>query len=285
MTARQLDGKQLASTLQAELKERVQALASRGILPTLAVVLVGDDPASAVYVRTKERRAAETGLTTRDIRLPASTSTHALLAQLDALNADAAVHGILVQLPLPPHVDTALVLQRVHPHKDVDGFHPENLGLLLRGTPRVLPCTPHGCMKLLKLAGVSLQGAHAVVIGRSQIVGLPMFHLLVQQNATVCLAHSHTRNVPELVAKADVVVAAVGRAKFVQGSWLKPGAVVLDVGINRLPDGTLCGDVDAASAQDVAGALTPVPGGVGPMTIACLLANVVQVAERYALTV
>lgn len=282
MTAARLDGKACAARLLAEVEQRVAGCKQRGVQPCLAVVLVGDDPASQVYVRSKERRAAEVGIEARDHRLPATTTTEELLALVAALNADRGVDGILVQLPLPAQCDTQRVLLAVDPAKDVDGFHPDNLGRLMLGQPRFVACTPQGCMFLLHVAGVPLAGLRALVIGRSTIVGKPMAQLLVQADATVTVAHSRTRELAAEVARADVVVAAIGRPEFVRGEWIRPGAVVIDVGMNRLPDGRLVGDVEFAAAAERASAITPVPGGVGPMTIACLLHNVVIAAERRA---
>lgn len=282
MSARRLDGKARAARLLAEVEQRVRACTERGVRPCLAVVLVGDDPASQVYVRSKEKRAAEIGIEARDHRLPATTTTDELLALVAALNADRGVDGILVQLPLPPQCDAQRILLAVDPAKDVDGFHPDNLGRLMLGQPRFVACTPQGCMLLLADAGLALAGARALVIGRSTIVGKPMAQLLVHADATVTVTHSRTRDLAAEVAQADVVVAAIGRPEFVRGAWIKPGAVVIDVGMNRLADGRLVGDVEFAAAEARASAITPVPGGVGPMTIACLLNNVVLAAERRA---
>jgi len=282
MSARRLDGKARAARLLGEVERRVGACLERGVRPCLAVVLVGDDPASHVYVRSKERRAAEVGIEARDHRLPVTTTTDELLALVAALNADRSVDGILVQLPLPSQCDTQRILLAVDPAKDVDGFHPDNLGRLMLGQPRFVACTPQGCMLLLEDAGIPLAGLRALVIGRSTIVGKPMTQLLVHADATVTAAHSRTRDLAAEVARADVVVAAIGRPEFVRGEWIKPGAVVIDVGMNRLADGRLVGDVEFAAAEARASAITPVPGGVGPMTIACLLHNVVLSAERRA---
>ncbi len=282
MSAAVLDGKACASALLAAAKVRVAACAARDATPCLAVVLVGDDPASQVYVRSKERRAEETGVATRDHRLPACTTTEELVTLIRDLNADPAVDGILVQLPLPRQVDGAAVLRAIDPAKDVDGFHPDNLGLLVLGTPRFIACTPQGCMRLLEAANVDLAGKRALVVGRSTIVGKPMAQLLVHADATVTVAHSRTVDLAAEVARADVLVAAIGRAEYIQGAWIKEGAVVIDVGMNRRADGTLVGDVEYAAAAKQASAITPVPGGVGPMTIACLLSNVVDAAERRA---
>lgn len=279
MSAAILDGKACAAALLGDLRARVDALKARGVRPCLAVVLVGDDPASHVYVRSKERRAAEVGITTRDHRLPATTATAELLDLVRALNADPGVHGILVQLPLPAGVDSDAVLLAIDPHKDVDGFHPDNLGLLVLGRPRYVACTPQGCMRLLAAGDVPLAGRRALVIGRSTIVGKPMAQLLVHADATVTIAHSRTADLAAEVARADIVIAAIGRPEFVRGEWIKIGAAVIDVGMNRLDDGRLVGDVDHAGAAARASAITPVPGGVGPMTIACLLSNVVDAAR------
>ena len=280
--AAKISGRALSKQLLCEVKERTGACISKGVTPCLAVVLVGDDPASAIYVRNKGRRASECGIATRDHRLPASTSTAALLELLAQLNSDSKVDGILVQLPLPPGVDSEAILLAIDPRKDVDGFHPDNLGLLMVGRPRFVACTPQGCMRLLAAAGVDLEGKRALVVGRSTIVGKPVAQLLLQANATVTIAHSRTVDLPGLVAQAEVLVAAVGRPNFILGEWVRPGAVIIDVGINRLDDGKLAGDVDYAGARRRASAITPVPGGVGPMTIACLLSNCVEAAERRA---
>ncbi len=280
MTARLIDGRAISKALLAEVAQSVAALHERDVRPTLAVVLVGDDPASAVYVRNKGKRAAEAGIETVDHRLGADATTEQLLDVVRTLNDDRSVDGILVQLPLPPQIDADAVLFSIDPTKDVDGFHPENLGRLMIGDPRFVACTPLGCMKLLEAAGTEVGGANALVIGRSTIVGKPMAQLLLAANATVTVAHSRTRDLPSLVAGADIVVAAVGRPRMVQGEWIKPGATVIDVGINRGDDGKLCGDVDFEAARARAGAITPVPGGVGPMTIACLMHNVALAASR-----
>jgi methylenetetrahydrofolate dehydrogenase (NADP+)/methenyltetrahydrofolate cyclohydrolase len=282
VTARIIDGKAVAARFLARVGERASACARAGASPTLAVVLVGDDPASAIYVRNKEARAREVGIAARDHRMPASTTTAELLRLVAELNADPGVDGILVQLPLPPGVDERAVLLAIDPAKDVDGFHPENLGRLVVGAPRFVACTPQGCMLLLSEAGCDPSGQRALVIGRSTIVGKPMLHLLLQADATVTCAHSRTRDLADHVRAADIVVAAVGRAELVRGEWIKPGAVVIDVGMNRDAAGKLCGDVDFAGASARAAAITPVPGGVGPTTIACLLGNVVLSAERRA---
>jgi methylenetetrahydrofolate dehydrogenase (NADP+)/methenyltetrahydrofolate cyclohydrolase len=243
------------------------------------VILVGDDPASVVYTRNKEKAAAEAGILGKLHRLPRDASEQAVLSLVRELGSDPSVDGILVQLPLPSHVREKAVLEAIDPSKDVDGFHPMNAGLLASGRPRIVPCTPRGCMKLLAESGADLAGARAVVVGRSNIVGKPMAQLLLAANATVTIAHSKTRDLPAVCREGDVLVVAVGRAKMVKGDWIKPGAHVIDVGMNRDEAGKLCGDVDTASVLDRAGAVTPVPGGVGPMTIACLLETTVLAAR------
>ena len=276
-----LDGKTLAAQLQEDLRARIQARVASGVRsPKLVVIVVGDDPASHVYTKRKATVARELGMLSERIALPADTPQAVLLDTLTQLNADTTVDGILVQMPLPKHLDTQAVLRAVDPTKDVDGFHPINLGRLLAGDlPPALPCTPAGMMTLLQHYNIPIAGQHAVVIGRSTIVGKPMAQLLLNANATVTICHSKTRELPSLVGQADIVVAAIGQPNWVQGSWLKPGAVVLDVGINRLPDGRLVGDVDFERAVSVASAITPVPGGVGPLTIATLMANTVALWE------
>ena len=283
-----IDGKALAQELRDTLAVEVKQLQDeRGITPGLTVVLVGEDPASQVYVRNKARQTQEIGMISNKIDLPADTSQQALLDQLHTLNNDQTVHGILVQLPLPSHIDEALVIETIAPEKDVDGFHPMNSGGLCNGDPNALvPCTPQGCIMLAKKhLGDNLSGKHAVVIGRSNIVGKPVALLLLQESCTVTIAHSRTQDLPELCAQADILVAAVGRPEMVKAEWIKPGATVIDVGINRIPTddgkGRLVGDVDYAEAQPIAGAITPVPGGVGPMTIACLLKNTLEAARRF----
>ena len=280
MAAQILDGKSLAAQLRAGVKEKVARLAQSGIRPGLAVMLAGDDPASRVYVRNKVRACEETGVRSSLHEFPSSVKQAELLDCVAALNADAGVHGILVQLPLPKQVDAQKVLEAVSPAKDVDGFHAENLGALLAGTPRFVPCTPAGVMRLLEHAGVPLAGRRAVVIGRSTIVGKPVSLLLLQKDATVTICHSKSKDLAAITMQADVLIAAVGRAKLVTGAMVKPGACVIDVGVNRLGDGTLAGDVDFAAAREIAGWITPVPGGVGPMTIAMLLENCLSAATR-----
>jgi methylenetetrahydrofolate dehydrogenase (NADP+)/methenyltetrahydrofolate cyclohydrolase len=275
MTARILDGKALGARLRAGLAGRIATLPFK---PGLRVVRVGDDPASGVYVRNKDRAAAEAGFDSATIHLPETTSEADLLVEIARLNADPAVDGILVQLPLPAHIRAEAAIAAVDPRKDVDGFHPLNAGRLAAGEPGLVPCTPRGVMHLLAEAGVTLRGARALVLGRSQIVGRPMAQLLLGADCTVTIAHSRTRDLPAECRRAEILVAAAGRAEMVRGDWIAPGAVVIDVGINRLPDGKLVGDVAYAEALGHAGAITPVPGGVGPMTIACLLENTLEAA-------
>jgi methylenetetrahydrofolate dehydrogenase (NADP+)/methenyltetrahydrofolate cyclohydrolase len=282
-----IDGKAIAAALRREVADRVAAFRrQRGSAPGLAVVLVGDDPASRVYVASKGRATREVGMVSLEERLPDTVSEAELLATIDALNRRADVHGILVQLPLPGHIDSARVIEAIDPAKDVDGFHPINVGRLAAGAGGLVPCTPAGCLILAKSVRDRLEGLEAVVIGRSNIVGRPMAQLLLRENCTVTIAHSRTRALPEVARRADLLVAAVGRPEMVRGDWIKPGAIVLDVGIQRVagPEGRsrLVGDVAFAEALQVAGAVTPVPGGVGPMTIACLLANTLSAANADA---
>jgi methylenetetrahydrofolate dehydrogenase (NADP+) / methenyltetrahydrofolate cyclohydrolase len=285
MAAVILDGKAFAADVRARVAGHVARLKGQGIVPGLAVVLVGEDPASQVYVRSKGKQTVEVGMASFEHKLPADTSESDLLAVVRALNADPAVHGILVQLPLPGHLNSDLVINAIDPAKDVDGFHISNVGLLATGQKAMVPCTPLGCLMMLRAHHGSLSGMEAVVVGRSNIVGKPMAQLLLGDSCTVTLAHSRTRDLPGVCRRADILVAAVGRAEMIPGDWVKPGATVIDVGINRIErDGKqlLVGDVHFASAAAVAGAITPVPGGVGPMTIACLLANTVTAACRAA---
>lgn len=283
MPAQLIDGKAIAQAVRAEIKEKVERFFSgTGVRPCLATVLVGDDPASAVYVRNKGKACREVGMLSRQIDLPASTSREELLDIVAGLNADAAVHGILVQLPLPGQIDASRIIEAISPGKDVDGFHPLNAGRLLAGEPTFVPCTPLGILRMLDHESVELQGRHAVVVGRSHIVGKPVALLLLSRHATVTICHSRTKDLPAVVRSADVVVAAVGKTEMVRGSWIAPGSVVIDVGINRRPDGTLAGDVAFAEAREVAGKITPVPGGVGPMTIAMLIHNTLEAAVRQA---
>jgi methylenetetrahydrofolate dehydrogenase (NADP+)/methenyltetrahydrofolate cyclohydrolase len=282
MTAKLIDGKAFAQGLRAQVAEDVRKLkGEHGLTPGLAVVLVGEDPASQVYVRNKHKQTLEAGMNSWEHRLPASTSEDDLLSLIRRLNDDEAVHGILVQLPLPKHMDAGKVINTLDPNKDVDGFHVINAGRLSSGQKSLVPCTPRGCILLAKNALGSLEGLNAVVIGRSNIVGKPVAQLLLQENCTVTIAHSKTRDLPGVSQRGDLVIAAVGRAEMVKGDWIKPGACVIDVGINRVQrqgQAVLVGDCDFQSCAEVAGAITPVPGGVGPMTIACLLRNTVEAA-------
>lgn len=280
-TAQIIDGKGLAAAVRRGVAERVRRLQERhGVVPGLSVILVGDDPASAIYVRNKRRACEELGIRSTVHHLPADTTADELAALIERCNADPEVHGILLQLPLPGHLDPDSFLARIDPRKDVDGFHPVNMGRLLQGRPYLVPCTPAGILRLIDAAGVPLEGRRAVVVGRSNIVGKPTAILLLARHATVTICHSRTRDLPAVCREADVLVAAAGRPAMVRGDWIKPGAVVIDVGINRLRDGRLVGDVDFESASAVAGHITPVPGGVGPMTVAMLMDNAVTAAER-----
>ncbi len=284
MTATILDGKAFAADVRAKVADHVARLReSHGLVPGLAVVLVGEDPASQVYVRSKGKQTVEVGMASFEHRLDATTSEAELLALISKLNEDPKIHGILVQLPLPSHLDSDLVINSINPAKDVDGFHISNVGLLGTGQKSMVPCTPLGCLMMLRAHHGSLSGLDAVVVGRSNIVGKPMAQLLLGDSCTVTIAHSRTRDLAETCRRADILVAAVGRPEMIPGDWVKPGATVIDVGINRVPAGEktrLVGDVHFDSAAKVAGAITPVPGGVGPMTIACLLANTVTAACR-----
>lgn len=283
MAALHIDGKAFAASLRARLAAQVAELqAARGVTPGLAVVLVGDDPASHVYVRNKGRQCREAGMASFEHRLPQEVPQAELLALIARLNADPAVHGILVQLPLPRPLDSTAVIAAIDPGKDVDGFHPVNVGRLWSGLPGFVPCTPLGCLLLLREYAGELAGRHAVVVGRSNIVGKPMAALLLRENCTVTIAHSRTRDLAAECRRADILVAAVGQPEFIQPDWIRPGAVVIDVGINRTAAGGLVGDVAFAGAAQVASAITPVPGGVGPMTIACLLQNTFAAAARLA---
>jgi methylenetetrahydrofolate dehydrogenase (NADP+)/methenyltetrahydrofolate cyclohydrolase len=282
MSAVLLDGKQLAQRMQAEIAaETAELLRQHGVRPGLAAVLVGDNPASQIYVRNKRRACDKVGIASFLHELPANISEADLLALIARLNADAAVHGILVQLPLPPHIRESVVVDAVSPSKDVDGFGPHSLGLLASGRPRFLACTPNGVLQLLLRNNIPLAGAHVVVVGRSNIVGKPLALILMQKgiDATVTVCHSRSRDLAALTRSADVVVAAIGHARFLRADMIRPGAVVVDVGINRLPDGSLAGDVDFAAVREIASAITPVPGGVGPMTITMLLHNTLQAAR------
>jgi methylenetetrahydrofolate dehydrogenase (NADP+) / methenyltetrahydrofolate cyclohydrolase len=279
MPATLIDGKTLAATLRATLKNSVSSLLARGVRPALCAVLVGDDPASRVYVRNKIRACEETGIRSVQRELPASTLEGELLDCIAELNSDGSIHGIIVQLPLPRPLDTDRILAAISPLKDVDGFHAANLGALVQGRPGFVPGTPSGVMRLLAHAAVPLAGRHAVIVGRSTIVGKPLALLLLQKDATVTICHSKTADLASVTRQADILVAAVGKARMITATMVKPGACVIDVGINRLADGKLAGDVDFAGVKEVAGAITPVPGGVGPMTVAMLMANTVRAAE------
>jgi methylenetetrahydrofolate dehydrogenase (NADP+)/methenyltetrahydrofolate cyclohydrolase len=282
MTAQLIDGNALSQKIRAEVAGRIAALKARGIAPTLAIILVGDDPASQVYVKHKVNDSSETGLTARLERYPATMTEADLLARIHAFNNDPKVHGILVQLPLPPHMDSHRVIEAISPAKDVDGFHVASAGALMVGQPGFWPCTPHGCMKMLESIGCDLRGKHAVVIGRSNIVGKPMAMMLLAKNTTVTICHSATQDLGAITRQADGVVAAVGKRNILTAGMVKPGAVVIDVGMNRNDEGKLCGDVDFDGVKAVAGWITPVPGGVGPMTRAMLLVNTLEAAERAA---
>ena len=282
MTAKILDGNALGQKLRAGFKQRAEELAAHGVRPGLAVILVGDDPASQVYVRNKVNACAQAGFHSEKYAYPADTEPRVVLAKIAELNADPKIHGILVQLPLPRHFDADAVLDAIAPEKDVDGFRAENVGALMQGQPCFIPCTPYGAMKFFEEAGITLKGKEAVVVGRSNIVGKPMAMLLMHAGATVTVCHSQTRDLKAHCQRAEILVAAVGKPKMITGDMIRPGAVVIDVGINRLPNGKLCGDVDFESAKEVAAFITPVPGGVGPMTITMLLANTLESAERAA---
>ena len=282
MTAKIIDGVALSQQLRGDVAKRAAALKARGITPGLAVVLVGDNPASQVYVRNKVKACEDSGLHSVLEKYEASMTEAQLLARIEALNNDPSIHGILVQLPLPAHIDAHKVIESISPAKDVDGFHVASAGALMVGQPGFWPCTPYGCMKMLESIGYELKGKHAVVIGRSNIVGKPMALMLLQQNATVTICHSATQDLKAMTLQADVIVAAVGKQKVLTADMVKPGAVVIDVGMNRNDEGKLCGDVDFESVKQVAGWITPVPGGVGPMTITMLLVNTLEAAERAA---
>ena len=281
-SAQIIDGNALSAQLRQEVTHRTNALKTRGLTPGLAVVLVGDNQASEVYVRNKVKACADSGLHSVLDRYDASMTEAQLLARIDQLNHDDSIHGILVQLPLPAHIDANKVIESISPAKDVDGFHIASAGALMVGQPGFWPCTPYGCMKMLESIGFDLRGKHAVVIGRSNIVGKPMAMMLLQKNATVTICHSGTKDLKAMTLQADVIVAAVGKRNVLTADMVKPGAVVIDVGMNRTPEGKLCGDVDYAGVREVAGFITPVPGGVGPMTITMLLVNTLESAERAA---
>jgi methylenetetrahydrofolate dehydrogenase (NADP+)/methenyltetrahydrofolate cyclohydrolase len=282
MTAQLIDGNALSRQLRTDVAQRAAALKGRGVTPGLAVVLVGDNPASQVYVRNKVKACEDSGLHSVLEKYDADMTEAALLARVEALNNDASIHGILVQLPLPKHIDAQKVIEAISPAKDVDGFHIASAGALMTGMPGFWPCTPYGCMKMLESIGYPLKGKHAVVIGRSNIVGKPMALMLLGQNATVTVCHSATQDLKAQTLQADVIVAAVGKRNVLTADMVKPGAVVIDVGMNRNDEGKLCGDVDFEGVKEVAGWITPVPGGVGPMTITMLLVNTIEAAERTA---
>ncbi len=282
MTAQLIDGNALAQTIRAEVAGRTAALKARGVNPALSIILVGEDPASQVYTKHKVNDSMQTGLAATLETYPADMSEADLLARIRALNDDPTVHGILVQLPLPKHMDSQKVIETISPAKDVDGFHVASAGALMTGAPGFWPCTPYGCMKMLESIGFDLRGKHAVVIGRSNIVGKPMAMMLLAKSATVTICHSATQDLGAITRQADVIVAAVGKRNLLTADMVKPGAVVIDVGMNRKEDGKLCGDVDFDGVKEVAGWITPVPGGVGPMTRAMLLANTLEAAERAA---
>ncbi|MFM9279066.1 bifunctional methylenetetrahydrofolate dehydrogenase/methenyltetrahydrofolate cyclohydrolase FolD [Paenibacillus jiagnxiensis] len=280
MAAPLISGTQVSQEIRADIRKEVEELKAQGLVPGLAVVLVGEDPASQVYVRNKEKACLDLGFYSEVHRLPADTGQEELLALVDRLNRQESIHGILVQLPLPAHIEEKAVIDAIAVHKDVDGFHPVNVGNLVIGDDSLLPCTPAGVIELIKRTGLEMAGKHAVVIGRSNIVGKPVSLLLQRENATVTMCHSRTTNMAELCRQADILVVAIGRANFIDASYVKPGAIVIDVGMNRLDNGKLAGDVDFASVQEVSGPITPVPGGVGPMTITMLMKNTLIAAKR-----
>jgi methylenetetrahydrofolate dehydrogenase (NADP+)/methenyltetrahydrofolate cyclohydrolase len=280
MSAIVISGKDVAAEIKLKLEQEVKDLLNKGITPGLTVVVVGEDPASQVYVRNKGKECEKLGMRSEIIRLPEATSEAELLSILDKLNHDKQVHGILVQLPLPKHISEEAILLAIDPSKDVDGFHPVNVGNMVIGGESYLPCTPSGVIELIKRTGLNMSGKHAVIIGRSNIVGKPVSLLLLREHATVTICHSRTKNIEDITRQADILIAAVGIAHFVKQDWVKPGAVVIDVGVNRLDSGKLAGDVDFEAVKEVAGYITPVPGGVGPMTITMLLQNTLQAAKR-----
>jgi methylenetetrahydrofolate dehydrogenase (NADP+)/methenyltetrahydrofolate cyclohydrolase len=282
MAATVIDGKEVAKTIREQLANEVEQLAQKGIRPGLAVILVGDDPASHSYVRGKEKGCAEVGIYSEVYRLPEATTQDELLERIEQLNENPNVHGILVQLPLPAHISEKAVIEAISPEKDVDGFHPINVGNMIIGEDAFLPCTPHGIVELIKRTGTELSGKHVVVVGRSNIVGKPVSLLLLQENATVSICHSRTKNLAELTRQADILVVAVGRAHMIGPEHVKPGAIVIDVGVNRIETGKLVGDVKFAEVAEIASHITPVPGGVGPMTITMLLQNTIKSAKKLA---
>lgn len=278
-----INGREIAATIRAQIAKETETLKKdKGILPGLAVVLVGDDPASKVYVGMKEKACAETGFYSAEHKLPVETSEEELIALIEQLNSDDKIHGILVQLPLPGHINETKIIEAISPFKDVDGFHPYNVGCLLVGKPSFKPCTPYGIIKMLEYIGVDVEGKEAVVVGRSNIVGKPIALMLLQKNATVTVCHSRTKDLKSKVKNADIVIAAIGKPEMIKGDWIKPGAVVIDVGVNRVSDRKLVGDVEYEAASKVASAITPVPGGVGPMTITMLLYNTLFSAKQQA---
>jgi len=282
MSAQIINGKAIADALLTKIRQEVETYTHAGQRPPgLAVILVGDNPASAIYVRNKRRACETTGVHSLAYDLPVNTKQEELLKLIDALNADSSIDGILVQLPLPPHIADRAVIDRIHPNKDVDGFHPYNIGRLVQRTPTLRPCTPYGAMTLLKSTGVELRGKNAVVVGASNIVGRPMALELLLAGCTVTVTHSATKNLEKHIRSAEILVVAVGKPKMIQGAWISPGTIIIDVGINRLPDGKICGDVDFESAAQHAAWITPVPGGVGPMTIATLLQNTLSAYEMH----
>ncbi len=278
MSAQIIDGKAIAKEIREEIKLKVKKLQRKGFVPGLAVILVGDDPASQVYVNNKAKACQECGIKSQVIRMPGTTSEEELLQLIEQLNQNNDVHGILVQLPLPHHINEKVIIEAINPLKDVDGLHPENVGKIWAGNAYLKPCTPYGCIELLQRTSKDLRGKKAVVVGRSILVGKPIAALLLRENATVTICHSYTQNLPEITRSADILVVAIGKPCYITGEMIKPGAVVLDVGMNRLADGKLVGDVDYASAFERAGWITPVPGGVGPMTITMLLQNTLEAA-------
>lgn len=282
MSCQLIDGKAIAASIREQIKQRVAEVKQQGVVPGLAVILIGEDPASKLYVSHKEKACQEVGMKSEIHRLPITTSEEELLQVVDVLNKRSDIHGILVQLPLPSVIREEKIIANISPFKDVDGFHPVNMGSLLIGRSRLIPCTPLGCLKLIQETGYDLTGKRAVVVGRSNIVGKPMAALLLQANATVTVCHSHTKNLAEVTKEADVLVVAIGKANFITGNMVKQGALVLDVGMNRLPNGKLAGDVEFSSVSQIAGWLTPVPGGVGPMTIAMLLNNTLEACSYVA---
>ncbi|WOV88886.1 bifunctional methylenetetrahydrofolate dehydrogenase/methenyltetrahydrofolate cyclohydrolase FolD [Sporosarcina oncorhynchi] len=279
MTAKVISGVEIGKEIREEIKSGVNKLIESGCKPGLAVILVGEDPASQTYVKNKNKSTIEAGMKSEQIKLPATITEEELLKHVDNLNNDDSIHGILVQLPLPSHIDEDLVIKSISPDKDVDGFHPQNVGKMMIGQETFLPCTPHGIMEMLERSGIEIAGKHAVVIGRSNIVGKPMGQLLLQKDATVTYCHSKTKDLASFTKQADILIAAIGKAKFVTKEHVKDGAVIIDVGMNRDENGKLCGDVDYDSVKEIASAITPVPGGVGPMTITMLLKNTLQSAE------